>query len=159
MEAESFVYYDHPIPIGPQDGLSTCLNRLRKLPGRKRYKNKITTAQAAVQEIHHGQRVFIGSGAAQPQSLVHALVERENIQDTEIIHIMTLGVAPYTNEKLDDRFRHNAFFIGANVREAVTQGRADYTPMFLSEIPRLFRSGRKVIDVALVQVSTPDEHG
>ena len=72
---------------------------------------------------------------------------------------MTLGVAPYTNEKLDDLFRHNAFFIGANVREAVTQGRADYTPMFLYEIPRLFRSGRKVIDVALVQVSTPDEHG
>jgi acyl-CoA hydrolase/GNAT superfamily N-acetyltransferase len=72
---------------------------------------------------------------------------------------MTLGIAPYADPKLGEHFRHNAFFIGANVRDAVSQGRADYTPIFLSEIPRLFRSGRLIIDVALIQVSEPDAHG
>ena len=72
---------------------------------------------------------------------------------------MTLGVAPYTAPAFDQRFRHNAFFIGANTRDAVDEGRADYTPVFLSEIPRLFRDGRIVIDVAMIQVSEPDEHG
>jgi acetyl-CoA hydrolase len=103
--------------------------------------------------------VFIGSGAGEPQSLVRALAARENLDDAEIVHIMTLGVAPYAEPAFDHRFRHNAFFIGPNTREAVNEGRADYTPVFLSEIPRLFRDGRVVVDVALIQVSAPDEHG
>ena len=126
---------------------------------KKRYADKVKTAKEALSSIHHGQRIFIGSGAAQPQTLVDALSSREDILDTEIVHIMTLGIAPYVERDLDQRFRHNAFFIGTNVRDAVAQGRADYTPMFLSEIPRLFKSGRKIIDVALIQVSEPDEHG
>ncbi len=125
----------------------------------ERYADKIETAEQAVRRIHHGHRVFVGSGAGEPQCLVEALAARENLDDTEIVHIMTLGVAPYAEPKFDQRFRHNAFFIGANVREAVRQGRADYTPIFLSEIPRLFHTGRIVIDVALIQVSEPDEHG
>ncbi|HEY7589997.1 MAG TPA: GNAT family N-acetyltransferase [Candidatus Limnocylindrales bacterium] len=126
---------------------------------RERHAAKIETATQAVRRIRHGSRVFIGSGAGEPQSLVAALAARENLDDTEIVHIMTLGVAPYAAPALDQRFRHNAFFIGANTREAVNEGRADYTPVFLSEIPRLFRDGRIVIDVALIQVSEPDEHG
>jgi len=125
----------------------------------ERYADKIETAKQAVRRVRHGHRVFIGSGAAEPQCLVAALAARENLDDTEIVHIMTLGVAPYTEPKFDTRFRHNAFFIGANTRDAVAYGRADYTPIFLSEIPRLFCTGRIVIDVALIQVSSPDEHG
>jgi acyl-CoA hydrolase len=126
---------------------------------RERYTEKVETPGQAVRRIRHGSRVFIGSGAGEPQSLVHALAARENLDDAEIVHIMTLGVAPYAEPRFDQRFRHNAFFIGANTRQAVNEGRADYTPVFLSEIPRLFRDGRIVIDVALVQVSEPDEHG
>jgi acyl-CoA hydrolase/N-acetylglutamate synthase-like GNAT family acetyltransferase len=125
----------------------------------ERYRDKIETAEQAVSRVHHGHRVFVGSGASEPQSLVRALAARTNLDDTEIVHIMTLGVAPYAERKFDHRFRTNAFFIGANVRQAVSEGRADYTPIFLSEIPRLFRTGRIVIDVALIQVSEPDDHG
>ncbi len=153
--------------------LRTCAERAQKLlygkvtvmskssagDWRERYADKIETATQAVHRIHHGQRVFVGSGAGEPQSLTDALAAHDKLDDTEIVHIMTLGVAPYAQPKFGQRFRHNAFFIGANVREAVRQGRADYTPIFLSEIPRLFHTGRIVLDVALIQVSEPDEHG
>jgi acyl-CoA hydrolase/GNAT superfamily N-acetyltransferase len=124
------------------------------------YESKVTTAEEAVTKVRSGQRVFIGSGAAEPQLLVHALSERgPELADTQITHILTLGVAPYADPKLVDGFRHNALFIGPNVREAVAEGRADFTPVFLSEVPRLFRRGKMPIDVALIQVSLPDEHG
>jgi acyl-CoA hydrolase/GNAT superfamily N-acetyltransferase len=142
--------------------MTTLMNHVaewRAVDWKARYSDKIETAERAVQRIRHGHRVFVGSGAAEPQSLVEALAARRNLDDTEIVHIMTLGVAPYTGRGLDGRFRHNAFFIGANVREAVAEGRADYTPIFLSEIPRLFKTGRLVIDVALIQISEPDAHG
>ncbi|MCG3128840.1 MAG: hypothetical protein CHACPFDD_03736 [Phycisphaerae bacterium] len=126
---------------------------------RRRYAEKVETAEQAVRRVRHGARVFVGSGAGEPQSLVKALAARQDIDDTEIVHIMTLGTAPYAQTATDQRFRHNAFFIGSNVREAVHEGRADYTPIFLSEIGRLFRTGRIVIDVALIQVSVPDAHG
>ena len=126
----------------------------------ERYKDKIKTAAQAISTIRRGDKVFIGSGAAEPQTLVRSLIESAGrLADTRIMHIMTLGVAPYTEEKFTDQFRHNAFFIGANTRKAVAEGRADYTPVFLSEIPALFRSGQAPIDVALIQVSLPDRHG
>ncbi|OGS42191.1 MAG: hypothetical protein A3K67_05220, partial [Euryarchaeota archaeon RBG_16_62_10] len=125
-----------------------------------RYADKVRTAVQAVATIRRGDKVFIGSGAAEPQVLVKALIDSAGrLADTRIMHIMTLGVAPYTEEKFTDQFRHNAFFIGANTRQAVAEGRADYTPVFLSEIPALFRSGQVPIDVALIQVSLPDRHG
>ncbi len=125
-----------------------------------RSKSRFRTPQESVRDIKRGQRVFIGSGAAEPQLLVRALAERSGeLNDTQIVHILTLGIAPYTSPKLSDGFRHNALFIGNNVREAIADGRADYTPVFLSEIPRLFRHGKIPIDVALIQVSPPDEHG
>ncbi|MFA5897315.1 MAG: GNAT family N-acetyltransferase [Thermoplasmata archaeon] len=126
----------------------------------QRYEEKVRTPGEAVAAVQSGDHVFIGSGAAEPQKLVEALVARANsVFGTEIMHIMTLGIAPYTEPKWGDNFRHNALFIGPNVREAVQEGRADYTPIFLSEIPRLFETGRLPIDVALIQVSPPDRHG
>ena len=130
-------------------------------PGwREEYAGKIITPEQAIASVRRGDKIFIGSGAAEPQILVKALIESAGrLADTRIMHIMTLGVAPYTEEKFTDQFRHNAFFIGANTRQAVAEGRADYTPVFLSEIPALFRSGQIPVDVALIQVSPPDKHG
>ncbi len=126
----------------------------------ERYKEKVRDPAEAVAAIESGNHIFIGSGAAEPQRLVEALVKRADaVFGAEIVHIMTLGLAPYTEPKWGDNFRHNALFIGPNVREAVAQGRADYTPIFLSEIPRLFEKGRVSIDVALIEVSPPDHHG
>ena len=126
----------------------------------EKYRSKVSTPQDAVTRVKSGQRVFIGSGAAQPQLLVKALADRgPQLADTQITHILTLGVAPYADPKLEDGFRHNALFIGPNVREAVAEGRADFTPVFLSEVPGLFRRGKMPIDVALIQVAPPDEHG
>ena len=126
----------------------------------ERYRAKVRDPTEAVATIESGNHIFIGSGAAEPQRLVEALVKRaESVFGTEIVHILTLGVAPYVEPKWGDNFRHNALFIGPNVRDAVAQGRADYTPIFLSEIPRLFERGRVAIDVALIEVSPPDRHG
>ena len=105
-------------------------------------------------------RVFVGSGCAAPQKLVAALAARgPDVFDVEIIHILTFAGAPYAASELLANFRHNAFFIGPNVRDAVNEGVADYTPIFLSEIPALFRQKKIHLDVALVQVSPPDAHG
>jgi acyl-CoA hydrolase len=81
------------------------------------------------------------------------------LQDVEVVHLLTFGRAGHTLPEMQGHFRHNAMFIGSNVRQAVNEGRADYTPIFLGEIAQLFRSGRMPVDVALIQVSTPDEHG
>jgi acyl-CoA hydrolase/GNAT superfamily N-acetyltransferase len=125
-----------------------------------RYEEKVRTPDEAVTAVQSGDHVFIGSGAAEPQKLVEALVKRANrVFGAEIMHIMTLGIAPYAEPKWGDNFRHNALFIGPNVRDAVQEGRADYTPIFLSEIPRMFETGRVPLDVALIQVSPPDRHG
>lgn len=117
------------------------------------------TPAEAVHRIHSGDHIFIGSGGAEPQSLVGALADATEVAEGEILHILTLGVAPYADPRFPGRFRHNALFIGANVRDAVHAGHADYTPVFLSEIPRLFRSGRLRVDVALIQISPPDRSG
>jgi acyl-CoA hydrolase len=91
---------------------------------------------------------------------VQALVARApELHDVEVVHMMTLGSADYTKPEFAGRFRHRGMFLGANVREAVAAGRADYTPIFLSEIEGLFTSGQLPLDVALMQVSLPDEHG
>src|SRR5262245_2178429 len=121
---------------------------------------KLATAKDAIRLIPPGRRILIGSGAAQPLSLVQAMVsDGYHLADNEIVHMLTLGPAPYVAPKLKDRFRHIAFFIGPNVRDAVQEGRADFMPVFLSDIPRLIRSRRVRIDVALIQVSPPDRHG
>ncbi len=124
------------------------------------YSDLISTAGDAVRHIRPGQRVFIATGCGQPQDLVKALAARGGeLTDTEIVHLLTLGDAPYADQKLADSFRVNSFFIADNVRGMIQEGRGDYTPIFLSDIPRLFASGQHPIDAALIQVSPPDARG
>ncbi|HPC22672.1 MAG TPA: GNAT family N-acetyltransferase [Phycisphaerae bacterium] len=126
----------------------------------QRYAHKIVTAEEAIGKIRPGDRVYIGSACGEPQELVRVMGKMgDQLTDTEIVHVLTLGVAPYTDPRFATNFRANAFFIGNSVREAVNEARADYTPVFLSQVPGLFRSHRLGIDVALVTVSPPDEHG
>ncbi|MFH1466719.1 MAG: GNAT family N-acetyltransferase [Pseudomonadota bacterium] len=125
---------------------------------RERYAPKVMSAARAIRLVKPGDHVFIGTGCAEPQHLVRALAEC-GVSDTELFHLLTMGVAPYTEPKLADRFRFNSFFISDNVRGAVQAGLGDYTPVFLSEIPRLFDSGRIPLDVALIQVTPPDRSG
>ena len=124
------------------------------------YHNKIKSAQTAVEIIQSGNRVYLGGGAGVPITLAEALVQHAPaVRDVELVHILTFADAPYAAPDLQDNFRVNALFIGSNVRTAVNAGRANFTPVFLSEIPHLFRDGFLPIDVALISVSPPDEHG
>ena len=136
-----------------------------KLEDYKRiYPEKFLPEEKIFSHINRGDRIFIGTACSEPQYLVNALVEyvksySKAFFDTEVIHVWTLGVAPYADEKFKQNFRHNSFFIGMNTRNAVNKGIADYTPIFLSRVPQLLRNGIIDIDVALVQTSYPDEHG
>ena len=122
--------------------------------------NKIVSATEAIKTIQPGNRVFIGSACGEPQELVRAMTEYgDHLDDTEVVHVLTLGVAPYAQPQFASKFRPNAFFVGSRVRDAVSEARADYTPIFLSQLPGLFRSRRIAIDVALIMVSPPDAHG
>ena len=121
---------------------------------------KWMTAEEALTPLKSGMRVFIGSGCAAPQALIEALGKKSpNVYDIEIIHLLTWAEAPYAAREVLGRFRHNAFFIGPNVRAAVNEGFADYTPIFLSEIPALIRRKKMHVHAALIQVSPPDRHG
>ena len=125
-----------------------------------KYKSKIGNAVSAIKLIRPGNRIFIGTGCAQPQHLVSALVENSaHIYDAHIIHLLTVGPAPYVNEKFRDKFKMNSFFIADNVREVLKMGIGDYTPIFLWEIPSEFETGRIPIDVALISVTPPDANG
>ncbi len=127
---------------------------------KRTHASKITTVEKAIKMIPRGRRILIGSGAAEPHELVEGLVAHGgHLADNDIVHLMTLGPAPYVQPGMEHRFRHTAFFIGHNVRAAVAEGRADFMPVFLSEIPALIKSRRVRIDVALIQVSLPDRHG
>jgi 4-hydroxybutyrate CoA-transferase len=124
------------------------------------YKKKLRTADEALRCVRSGMRVYIQPGCAEPETLVEALMRRGPfVQDVEIVHLMTMGAAPYVAPEMAGHFRHNAMFIGGNVREAINDGRADYTPIYLSEIEGLFESGAMPIDVALLELSPPDSHG
>jgi 4-hydroxybutyrate CoA-transferase len=124
------------------------------------YLPKLQTADAAMLFIKSGMRVYIQPGCAEPETLVEALIRRApEVRDVEIVHMMTMGAAPYVAPEMAGHFRHNAVFIGANVRDAINEGRADYTPIYLSEIEELFENGAMPIDVALIEVSPPDSHG
>ena len=124
------------------------------------YRSKLMSAAQALQAVRSGDRVWIQSGCGTPSVLVDALVSRSpDLRDVEIIHMMTLGSARYTRPEYAGHFRHRGLFLGPNVRDAVAAGRADYTPIFLSEIEGLFESGQLPLDVVLMQVSPPDTHG
>jgi acyl-CoA hydrolase/GNAT superfamily N-acetyltransferase len=131
---------------------------------RKTYPEKFGSEDSIFSHIHRGNRIFIGTGCGEPQYLVQALIRYVESHptaffDAEVLHVWTLGIAPYTDEKFKQNFRHNSFFIAKNTREAVNKGLADYTPIFLSNVPDLFERGLVPIDVALIQTSLPDKHG
>jgi len=124
------------------------------------YKHGLQTADQALECVQSGMRVYIQPGCAEPETLVEALMRRgPYVNDVEIVHMMTMGCAPYAAPEMAGHFRHNAMFIGGNVRDAINDGRADYTPINLSEIEELFESGAMPIDVALLELSPPDSHG
>jgi acyl-CoA hydrolase len=126
----------------------------------KKRKAHETSAEEALRCVRSGNRVYIQPGCATPEPLALALGERgEELENVEIVHLLTFGKANYTKPGMEEHFRHQAFFIGANVREAVNAGRADFIPIFLGEIEQLFSSGDMPLDVALIQVSPPEEHG
>ena len=138
------------------------MSELEKL--RERYPDKFATEKQIFSKIHPGNRIFISTACAEPQYLVNALVNYVESNpkaffDAEVLQVWTLGVAAYTKEKFKSNFRHNSFFIGDNTRDAVNAGIADYTPIFLSQVPELFRRGIVPVDVALIQTSLPDHHG
>lgn len=124
------------------------------------YRKKLTSADQAVSAIRSGDRVYVHPGCAAPAVLTEALLKRApSLHDVEILHLLTFGKADYTLPQYDGHFRHNALFMGANVRDAVVAGRADYTPIMLGEIEKLFCSGEMPIDTVLMQLSSPDEYG
>jgi 4-hydroxybutyrate CoA-transferase len=124
------------------------------------YISKLQMADAALSFVKSGMRVYIQPGCANPEALVEALIRRApELHNVEIVHMMTMGAAPYVAPEMAGHFRHNAVFIGANVRDAINDGRADYTPIYLSEIEELFETGAMPLDVALIEVSPPDSHG
>jgi 4-hydroxybutyrate CoA-transferase len=126
----------------------------------EQFREKLTTPERAVEAVRSRDRVYIQPGCATPEVLVKALLERApGLEDVDLIHLLTLGNADYVRPEYEGHFRCNALFIGGNVREAVAAGRADYTPIFLSEIEDLFSSGALPLDVVFLQVSPPDEHG
>ncbi len=124
------------------------------------YLRKLVSADDAVKLVNSGDRVYIGSNCGQPVEVLNALAKRHNeLHGIEIVHILLMGAAPTANPLYSENFRHLAYFMGASIRKPVNEGYADYAPIFLSEIPQLFYSGQTPVDVAVVAVSPPDEHG
>ena len=121
---------------------------------------KKVSAAEVVSVIRSGDRVFVHSVAAAPQQLIQAMMQRAGeLRNVEIVSIHTEGKAPYADPQYRDSFHTNAMFVGGNIRKAVQSGEADYIPVFLSEVPALFRRNILPVDVALIHVSPPDKHG
>lgn len=124
------------------------------------YQAKLTTPEKAVKVIESGNHVYVHPGACTPETLLKAMTARAGeLSDVEVTHILTIGFADYAHEEYAGSFHHRALFTGANVRKAVNSGHAQYVPIFLGEIPRLFQSGEYPVDVAIISVSPPDEYG
>ena len=124
------------------------------------YNSKKKSAREALKVIESGMRVWVHANSGFPQVLANALADRApELHDVEVAHLLGLGYARYAEPQFAAAFRPNALFIGSNVRQAVNDGRADYTPIHLSEIEAMFTSGEMPIDVALIHTSRPDEHG
>ena len=127
---------------------------------RERYADKLVSADFAVQKVSSGDRVLIGSGCGEAQALVRALVQAsDKLNDVEVMQALPLGPAPHADKQYTASFRANTLFIGPGLRDAVSEARADYTPLLLSQAARLFKSRELPIDVAMVTVTPPDEHG
>lgn len=131
---------------------------------KKRYPDKFASADEIFRHIHRGDAIFIGSACGEPQYLTRALIQFVQARPkaffgAEVLHIRSLGVFPFADEKFKRNFRHNTFFISESTRDAVNKGLADYSPVFLSRVPDLINRGLVRIDIALIQTSMMDDHG
>ena len=126
----------------------------------KLYQSRVVTPEDAVKKIQSGQRVFLTGNCSTPQTILAALVKyAPNLKNVEICQALTVGPADYVGPDMEGHLRVNTMFISANIRKAVQDGRADFTPVLLSEFPLLFKNKHLPVDVALVHLSPPDEHG
>jgi acetyl-CoA hydrolase len=129
-------------------------------PWVKKYNAKLVSADDAVKVIKSNDKIIVQPGCAAPHELINAMVKRkEELHDVDIYHILVVGDIPYVKPGMEKHFRHKAFFIGGNTRQAVNEGRAEFIPIFLSEVTMLFKRGVLQADVAMIHVSPPDEHG
>lgn len=127
---------------------------------KEEYADKIVSVQEAVSHVQSGDRIVFSHACGEGQYLTDELVNQaERLENVEIVHMVAMGTAPYCQPGMEKHFRHNALFVGGSTRKAVEEGRADYTPCFFHEIPRLFTDGCLPVDVAFIQVSLPDERG
>ncbi len=125
-----------------------------------KYKEKLVSAEEAVSIIKSRERVYVSGNAATPYVLLKALAERKDeLEEVELTHVLLLGEDPLSRPEMEGHFRHNSLFVGPADRKAINEGRADYVPIFLHQIPNLFYSGQMPIDVAMLHLSPPDEHG
>lgn len=126
----------------------------------KKYNTKLVSAEDAVKIIKSQDKIVIQPGCATPSELIKAMVKRKDeLTDVEIYHILVVGDLPYVQPGMEKHFKHRAFFIGGNTRKAVNEGRAEFIPIFLSEVTMLFKRGVLQADIAFIHVSPPDEHG
>jgi acetyl-CoA hydrolase len=124
------------------------------------YKTKLVSAEEAVSHIKSGDNIVVQPGCAAPMEVLRAMVNRKDeLEDVNLYHILIIGDLPYIKPGLEKHFRHKGFFMGANTRGAINEGRAEFIPIFLSEVPLLFKNGHIKTDVALIHLSQPDEHG
>ncbi len=124
------------------------------------YKKKLVSAEDAVSVIKSSDRVYISGNAATPYVLMNALASRKDeLEDVELTHVLLLGEDPLSKPEMEGHFRHNSLFVGPADRKAINEGRADYIPIFLHQIPGLIYSGQMPLDVAMLHLSPPDEHG
>lgn len=136
------------------------MNKYPNAPWLKRYNSKVISAAEAVKVIKSGSKVVIQPGCAAPFELINAMCDRKDeLFDVDIYHVLMVGDLPYLKPGMEKHFKHKAFFIGGNARQAINEGRAEFVPIFLSEVTLLFKRGIILADVAFIHVSPPDEHG
>lgn len=124
------------------------------------WQDRVISAQQAAEKVRSGERIFLTGNCSNPQRFLEALLDRhEDLREVEVVQLLGFGPEEYITPDISEHIRINSLFIAPNIRKAVNNGLADFTPIFLSEIPGLFRSGRLLLDMAVVQVSPPDAHG
>ncbi|MGD0474589.1 MAG: acetyl-CoA hydrolase/transferase C-terminal domain-containing protein [Candidatus Velthaea sp.] len=127
---------------------------------RSAHKSKLVSAETALESVKSGNRVVIAHACGEPPTLVEALVARApELRDVEVVHMVTMGPSKYAQPGMEQSFRHNTLFVGATTRKAIHEGRADFTPCYFSQVPRLFRQNYLPVDVLLFQVTPPDADG
>jgi 4-hydroxybutyrate CoA-transferase len=136
------------------------INISKKISWREKYKSKVLSSDDALKVVKSGDKVVIQPGCAAPMELIRAMVrKKDDLMNVLLYHILIVGDLPYLAPGMEKHFQHKAFFIGGNTRKSVNEGRAEFIPIFLSEVTMLFKRGIIVPDIALINVSPPDDHG